>query len=209
MNRNSHHSRGTRYAGGPPGGWRGGGPGRHGRHGGARGGGPRLRAGRMLSSEDLQLIILALLEERPRHGYDLIKAIQEQADGAYVPSPGMVYPALSYLEEVGHVAADPDGAKKQYRLIDSGLAALNAERERALALLAQLKRVGQRLGIERAAYERAGSDADLAVGAGAAALSAARRELKATLFDGLDASDEEQRRVSEILQRTIAEIRKR
>jgi DNA-binding PadR family transcriptional regulator len=75
----------------------------------------------MLSAADLQLILLALLEERPRHGYDFIKAIEELTGGAYTPSPGMIYPALSYLDEIGQVTAQPDGAKKQYRLTEAGL----------------------------------------------------------------------------------------
>jgi len=55
----------------------------------------------MLSAEDLQLIMLALLKDSPRHGYDIIKSLQEHSSGLYVPSPGVVYPALTYLEDAG------------------------------------------------------------------------------------------------------------
>src|SRR5258708_25637171 len=137
------------YANGRFSGFRGGGGGRgwpHGRHGGGMGGGGLLRAGRMLTSADLQLVLLALLEDRPRHGYDLIKSIQELAGGAYAPSPGMVYPALSYLEDLGQIEAQTDGAKKQYRLTAPGLAALDESRARVSTLLEVLKRVGRRLG---------------------------------------------------------------
>jgi len=181
----------------------------HNRHGGGgmRGGG--LRIGRMLSAADLHLLVLALLEDRPRHGYDIIKAIQELTGGVYMPSPGMIYPALSYLEESGQVASQPDGAKKQYRLIEPGLAVLNDNRARISTLFDELRRVGQRLGNAREAYERSVHDPDASAASPAATLETVRRDLKSALFDSLDAPAEEQQRIVGILQRTIAEIRKR
>jgi DNA-binding PadR family transcriptional regulator len=176
-------------------------------HGGGRGGGA-LRAGRMLTAADLQMILLALLEQRPRHGYDLIKAIQELAGGAYVPSPGMVYPALNYLEELGQVVAQTDGAKKQYRLTDAGVAEVNRNRQRVAVLLDVLKRVGERLGRAQAAFEQPEAHSSRG-GAEAPELEAARRDFKAALFDCLDASPQEQQRVAEILRRALNEIRKR
>src|ERR1700759_2483615 len=86
--------------------------GRRGRFGGFGGfggpgmGGANFRAARMLASGDLQLILLALLSENPRHGYEIIKQIEEHSSGGYTPSPGMVYPALTYLEEMGYAPAD-------------------------------------------------------------------------------------------------------
>ena len=174
-----------------------------------RGGGPGLRAARMLSAADLQLLILSLLEERPRHGYELIKAFQELTAGAYVPSPGMIYPALSYLEELGQATIEQDGSKKQYRIAAPGLEALNDNRARVAALFESLKNIGQRLERARAAYEQSGGTSAPAAAPGPLALEAARRDLKAALFDALDASPDEQQRVAEILQRTVAEIRKR
>src|SRR3979411_2256567 len=75
-------------------------------------GGRGFFGGRKLGSGELQLVILALLEERPRHGYEIIKALEETSKGFYAPSPGMVYPALTYLEEVGEATAEADGRKK-------------------------------------------------------------------------------------------------
>ncbi len=60
--------------------------------------GGNLRVGRMLASGDLRLVALYLIEQQPRHGYDLIKAVEEKSNGVYSPSPGIVYPALTYLE---------------------------------------------------------------------------------------------------------------
>ncbi|TIU21959.1 MAG: PadR family transcriptional regulator, partial [Mesorhizobium sp.] len=68
----------------------------HGMRGGGRGGpGDMFRAGRMLADGDLKLITLSLLAEAPRHGYDIIKALEERTSGVYSPSPGVVYPTLT------------------------------------------------------------------------------------------------------------------
>src|SRR6202049_4715714 len=79
--------------------------------GGFRGGGG-MRTARVLGSGDLQLLILLLLSEKPRHGYEIIKAIEEHCSGIYTPSPGVVYPALTYLEETGFAVSETEGTKK-------------------------------------------------------------------------------------------------
>ena len=79
--------------------------GRHGFPGDAsRSGMDGLQRGRKLGAGDLQLLLLALLAERPSHGYELIQLLDERSKGYYSPSPGMVYPALTYLEEIGHAS---------------------------------------------------------------------------------------------------------
>src|SRR3954466_12215771 len=72
-----------------------------GHFGGGFGGGgfDGLMAGRKLAPGDLHLVILALLAEQPRHGYDIIKGLEDHSKGYYAPSPGMVYPTLTYIEE--------------------------------------------------------------------------------------------------------------
>ena len=83
-------------------------------------GGP-FRGGRMFEHGDLKFVILSLLEERPRHGYDIIKAIEEKSGGVYQPSPGTVYPTLTLLEEMGFARAlADDGGKKVYTITDAG-----------------------------------------------------------------------------------------
>jgi hypothetical protein len=74
------------------------GNGEHGFHG--------FRSGRKLGGDDLQLVILALLEQKPRHGYEIIKALEELSGGFYSPSPGTIYPALTYLEELGNSSVE-------------------------------------------------------------------------------------------------------
>src|ERR1700736_4908100 len=88
--------------------------------GGFRGGGPGMRSAKMLASGDLQLLILLLLSEKPRHGYEIIKAIEEHSSGVYTPSPGMVYPALTYLEETGYATATAEGTKKLFSITAEG-----------------------------------------------------------------------------------------
>src|SRR5262245_56168580 len=93
-----------------------------GRHG--MGGGDMLRAGRMLAQGDLRLIALALIAEQPRHGYEIIKLLEEKTAGWYSPSPGIVYPTLTFLEEAGYVTAQTQGAKKLYTITAEGQAHL-------------------------------------------------------------------------------------
>ena len=97
-----------------------GGYGRH-RHG--------LRPGRFFDRGDLRYVLLHLISERPRHGYELITAIEEKFGGMYSPSPGVIYPTLTMLEELGHIRpAEGDGTKKAYAVTDEGTAFLAANR---------------------------------------------------------------------------------
>ena len=91
-----------------------------------QGGGPkgrhfRGRAGRMFEQGDLKYVILQLIAEKPRHGYDIIKALEERSNGAYSPSPGTVYPTLTMLEEMGYVnATAEEGGKRVYQITPEG-----------------------------------------------------------------------------------------
>jgi DNA-binding PadR family transcriptional regulator len=106
---------------------RGDGEGRTGRHGGGGfgrggfGGGGRGGRGRFFGPGDLRLVLLALIEEKPRHGYELIKDLEAKFGGAYAPSPGSVYPTLTLLEELGHVrSAASEGTKRLVEITDEG-----------------------------------------------------------------------------------------
>jgi DNA-binding PadR family transcriptional regulator len=82
---------------------------------------------RLFDHGELRLVILALIAERPRHGYELIKAIEDRLGGAYSPSPGVVYPTLTLLEELGHVAVAPaEAGRKLHTITDEGCAYLAA-----------------------------------------------------------------------------------
>jgi DNA-binding PadR family transcriptional regulator len=179
---------------------------------GGRGfGSGNFRTGRKFSSADLQLIILALLAEKPSHGYELIKSLEERSSGFYSPSPGMVYPALSYLEEVGYTTVQMEGAKKLYCITDEGRRHLQENRAVIETILAGLERVGSKMEYIRRAFadqEMAGEEAD-DFGFDSAAseeLWLARRHLRMALHEKRHCSTSECRRIAAILKRAAAEI---
>lgn len=170
--------------------------------------------GRKLSSSDLQLLILGLLADKPSHGYEIIKALEERSKGFYAPSPGMVYPALTYLEEIGHATVEPDGTRKLYRISDAGRGYLEANRVKVDAIFAQFTRFGDKMERVRRAFagadETTADSADAWGGTGAQRstnhLRESARELRSALREAWNAAREEQQRVAEILKRATDEI---
>ena len=108
--------------------------------GGGRGFG-RGRGGpmRMFASGDLRFVILRLIAEKPRHGYEIIKAIEEKLGGGYAPSPGVVYPMLTMLEEMGQATVEADGTRKLYSATDEGRKALDENKAAADAVFARME----------------------------------------------------------------------
>ncbi len=104
-----------------------------------------MRARRMLAQGDLRLVALALIAEAPRHGYEIIKQLEEKTADWYSPSPGIVYPTLTYLEEAGYVTASTEGSKKLYTITEEGRAYLNANRDIVDAILDRLTVLGERV----------------------------------------------------------------
>ena len=180
-----------------------GGPGGPGGFGGGDGDGfPR---GRKFSSDDLQLLLLALLDAQPSHGYELIKALETRSNGFYSPSPGMVYPALTYLEEIGFVTVQLEGNRKRYELADAGRQHLADNRERAEMMLAKLNHIARKMDSVRRAF--AGEEPlDPSEGGWLPELIEARRALKHALFRRDNVPADEQRRIAAILARATAEI---
>ncbi len=107
--------------------------------------GNNFRMGRMLAAGDVRLVALYLIDQQPRHGYDLIKAIEEKSRGFYSPSPGMIYPALTYLEEAGFVTAEYDANKKLYTITEAGRSHLTNNRAAIEATLNFLAKAGERM----------------------------------------------------------------
>ncbi|WP_332766240.1 PadR family transcriptional regulator [Pseudomonas koreensis] len=89
------------------------------------------RGPRVFAPGDLKLLLLALVAEQPCHGYDLIRQIESMFDGAYSPSPGVIYPTLTFLEESELISGDAEGGKKRYSVTDAGRVSLE---EQAVAL---------------------------------------------------------------------------
>ncbi|KVN21686.1 PadR family transcriptional regulator [Burkholderia pyrrocinia] len=197
------HRRGRDPFGGGPFG----GPGGPGGFGGF-GGDDAMPRGRQFSSDDLQLLLLSLVADQPSHGYELIKALDTRSNGFYSPSPGMVYPALTYLEEVGFVASQAEGNRKRYALTDAGRAHLDAQRERVDTLFARLTHLARKMEFMRRAFagESAGDASDEQQGGWLPEFVDARVALKHALLHKSGATVDEQRRIAAILRRATAEI---
>jgi len=159
-------------------------------HGG-RGG----RRHRMFESGELALVLLHLMEAQPRHGYDLIREIETRTGGRYAPSPGIVYPTLTMLEELGQIEANPsDEAKRLFVLTVSGKARIDANRaeiDAALARLDALRNEGERL--DAGPVRRAMQNLKLVL-----EQRLNRSEDKQVLFDIVDLIDEAARKIERL-----------
>ena len=178
---------------------------------GGRGlGGHGFRTGRKLGSAELQLVILALLAEKPQHGYEIIKALEERSGGFYAPSPGMVYPALTFLEETDYATVEVEGAKKLYRITAAGEGHLAQNREIAETILSQLAWIGKKMGRVREVFggETRSEDSEDPASRIAPELRRAWRDLRGALREKIGASIEEHERVTKILAKALEEIRK-
>ena len=197
--------------------------------------GENFRIGRMLASGDLRLVALFLIEQQPRHGYDLIKAVEEKSAGFYSPSPGIVYPALTFLEEAGYVTSSAEGNKKLYTITEEGRAHLADNREAIEATLDFLGKAGERMKSWREMMQgegrQAGEDGsefrgprggwpfgrdenapppprpDRDIRDVLPEVNDARRELKTAISDAVHLGPENQRRVADILRKAAADIR--
>jgi DNA-binding PadR family transcriptional regulator len=117
-----------------------------GRHGFRRGrGGPM----RFFGAGDLRYVILQQIADKPSHGYEIIKSIQEQLGGMYAPSPGVVYPMLTMLEEMGHATVVSDGARKLYTITEEGSKSLAENKAAVDAIFARMDRARSEQGSDR------------------------------------------------------------
>nr|WP_277614223.1 PadR family transcriptional regulator [Kaistia nematophila] len=175
-------------------------------------GGDGFRVGRMVADGDLRLIVLSLLAEQPRHGYDIIKAIEELTSGSYSPSPGVIYPTLTFLEEAGHATASTHGNKKIYAISIAGTEHLSENNATVAGILDHLDRIGRRIAQAREWFGRGEAGArddrpDRDIPGVIPEMNDARRALKAAIASKIGSTSIEQHRVTEILLRAVAEIR--
>jgi DNA-binding PadR family transcriptional regulator len=185
-------------------GWRGHfgpGGGHRGRHGG---GGDFRQARRMLAQGDMRLIALALIAEQPRHGYEIIKLLEDKTAGWYSPSPGIVYPTLTYLEEAGHVTAQAEGAKRLYSITPEGRAHLDENRDFVTAVLDRFAAIGERLSHMRRRDERD----DARSNSGPPLLRAALDNLREAALKRLDDEPEAEPKVVELLARAARDLKR-
>jgi DNA-binding PadR family transcriptional regulator len=167
-----------------------------------RGGGELRRAGRMLAHGDLRLIALALIAEQPRHGYDIIKQLEERTSGWYSPSPGIVYPTLTYLEEAGYLSSQAEGAKKLYSITDEGRAHQEENREVVEAVMNRLAHIGKKA---RRMRERFGDEEDRT--GSAPLVKAALDNLREVAAKRLQDDPRSEPRIVEILARAAVDLR--
>ena len=156
-------------------------------------GGPfgRKRGGRVFDSGALRLVVLGLIGEEPRHGYDIIKGMKARFQGAYSPSPGAIYPILQLLEEAGLVASQSRGFRKLYAITDAGRVYLEEQRPELERILAQVNAAAAPIGV--------------------AAIGEAIQDFRAALFRKMrkgGLSDEQAAGIRDILRRAKDEIEK-
>ncbi len=165
-----------------------------------------MARGRKFSSGELQLLLLALLGDEPRHGYRLMKQIEARSNGGYRPSAGVVYPALTHLEQAGYVQAVVAGKRRTYTLTEAGRGEAEATQATVHRLWAKLDFLGQQMALVRRtlADEQAWSERD--THSVAQTVMAAFEALKISALVGDGGSPLAQRRIVAILERASQEI---
>lgn len=179
-------------------------------------GGPdmgRMR-GKLLSSEEMHLIILELMSETEIYGYEIMKAIEAMTSGVYTPSPGMIYPLLNYITELGHATSEADGNRKRFKITAEGKQFLDENREQLATILEKVKKFSERFATMNSRFNEDES-AEEAWGREDGGrhnfdmrreFHEIRHQLRKALFSKRMASNEEKKRVIEILRRAIDEI---
>jgi DNA-binding PadR family transcriptional regulator len=107
----------------------------------------RRHGGRLFDQGDLRWVILSLISEKPSHGYELIKAIEDKVGGAYSPSPGVIYPTLTLLEDLGYIAATgTEGARKAFAITPEGAVALKENEASVTSIFERVAAFAERAG---------------------------------------------------------------
>jgi DNA-binding PadR family transcriptional regulator len=161
------------------------------------GGGRQTRGPKMFDAGALRYIVLQLIADQPRHGYEIIKEIEDRVGGDYAPSPGAIYPLLALLEDVGHVVVTSEGNKKLHTITPLGRAFLKENRAFVDAISARMAMLSGK-GKRGDGFDYQG-------------IRTAMHEIKAVLMarsrgDGF--SDEQSRKIEAILERAANDIRK-
>jgi DNA-binding PadR family transcriptional regulator len=153
--------------------------------------GPRRRRRQWFESGDMKYVILKLLSDKPRHGYEVMKELEEQLHGCYSPSPGTVYPTLQWLEDEGLVVAKEVAGKKVYEITDVGRKFLEEHKD-----------------VVDEIFERVRDAVDHAFGGPMAELNRAMGRLIKTVYRAAwrARDDATRKRLVEVVNRVIAEV---
>jgi DNA-binding PadR family transcriptional regulator len=162
------------------------------------------RAGRMLAQGDIRLIALALIAEQPRHGYEIIKVLEEKTSGWYSPSPGMVYPTLTFLEEAGYVTAQSEGAKKLYTITDDGRAYLEENKAFVDAVMERFAMIGLKIAQRREREAEESSEDDIP-----RSIRGAFMDLREAVRAAWRTNPEAKSRIIEALDRATEDLKKK
>jgi len=165
-----------------------------------------LARGRKFSAEELQMMLLALLGNEPRHGYQLMQQIETRSGGGYRPSAGVVYPALTRLEGAGYTRGIASGKRKRYALTEAGLRQLHATRQQTEVLWAKLDFLSENMALVRRAFadEEALSQRDSQDPS--QSLRAALENLETAVISATRGSSAERSRIVALLERATQEI---
>ena len=152
--------------------------------------GPRRRRRQWFESGDMKYVILKLLREKPRHGYEVMKELEEQMRGCYSPSPGTVYPTLQWLEDEGLVRSKDVDGKKVYEITDAGIRFLDEHKDTVSDI-----------------FERVAETVEEALGGSMAEVNqGVARLMKQVYRRGWRADDAARKKIADILARAAQEI---
>jgi len=162
-----------------------------------------LMRGRKFTAQELALMVLALLQQGPRHGYEIIKELKAASLGFYSPSPGALYPVLGQMVQQGHALVEAEGKRKCYRLSDSGRRYLESQAQAVQLIFTRLRHAAKKM-----LWISQNMDPEAATRATGwlPEFVEARRAMRSALFARSDADQHEQRRLVDILNRAVAEI---
>ena len=157
----------------------------------AMGMGPRHRRRRQwFESGDMKYVILKLLREKPRHGYQVMKELEDQMHGCYSPSPGTVYPTLQMLEDEGLVRSRDEAGKKVYEVTEAGIAFLDEHKD-----------------VVSDIFDRVAESVEEALGGSMAEINQSVARLMRTVYRrGWRGGDEARHKIAEILAKSAKEI---
>ncbi len=166
-----------------------------------------MMRGRKFTAEELQLLLLNLIAQSPSHGYELIKELQERTEGSYNPSPGMVYPALTYLEERDLIISETHKNKKNYTISTLGTEYLGLNKPKTEELFACITHLARKMHyIRNAMNEEANEPPD--AHEWLPEFVEARLALKRALLMKSGVDQEKQKVISVVLNKAAAEINK-
>ncbi len=176
----------------------------HGRH--KKGQRTEERIGRLLGHGDLRYLILFLLDKKPRHGYEIIKSVEELSSGAYSPSPGSIYPTLTFLEEGGFADSALVENKKLYSITKQGRELLEENKSFVSELIKRFENACEKM--SRLKHWVGREEDEEIASENRPSIRRSMHRLKTELFAMTEASGAKKRKVVEIIDRAVEEIRK-